>query len=78
MAIMLVAQTLDVHGDEMMVLYYIRHELDGELSFRVSVDPIAIDYCTSTIRNDFSNDCLTVIFVAYETQVGVRITMTWT
>ena len=62
----------------MMILYYIRHDPDAELSFGVSVDPIATDYRTSTIRNDFSDGCLTVIFVAYKTQIGVRVTMTWT
>ena len=61
-----------------MVLYYIRHDPDAELSFRVSVDPVTTDYRTSTIKNDFSDDCLRVISVTYETQVGVRVTMTWT
>ena len=75
---MWVAQSLDVYGDETMVLYYIRHDPDVELSFRVSVDPIATDYCTSTIRNNFSDGCLTVISIAYEIQARVRITMTWT
>ena len=64
---MWVAQTLDIHGDETIVLYYIRYDPDAELSFRVSVDPLATDYRTSTIRNDFSDGYLTVISIAYET-----------
>ena len=74
--IMWVAQFLDVHGDETVILYYIRHVPNAELFFRVSIDPIATDYRTSTVRNDFSNGCLTVISVTYKTQVGVQVTMT--
>ena len=76
MTILWVAQTLNVHGDKTMILYYIRHDPDAELSFRVSVDFIAIEYRTSTVRNNFSDGCLTVISVAYETQVGFQVTLT--
>ena len=78
MAILWVAQSLDIHGDETQILYYIRHDLDAELSFRVVIDSIAIEYRTHTIGIDFSDGCLIVIYVTYETQIEVRVSLTLT
>ena len=46
------AQTYNVHGEETEILYFIRHDADADLSFRVSMEPIAIGYRTHTERVD--------------------------
>ena len=78
MAIHWTTQTYDVYGEETEILYFIRHDADAELSFRVSVVPIAIGYRTQTERVDFLDGCLTVIAVIYETTLGVWVSLVWT
>ena len=70
MAIMWITQTLDVLAEKTKIMYFIRHDPDADLSFRISVDPIATECRTSTTTSNFMDGYLTVIFVAFETQVG--------
>ena len=75
MATMWIAQSLDVLVEETEIMYFICHDPDAKLSFRISVDSIATEYCTSTTTSDFLDGCLTVIIVTFETQVGVPVTL---
>ena len=75
MAIIWVAETYGVLEDETEIVYYIRHDADAELSFRVVTEPIAIGYRTYTERLDFLDGCLTVFTVVHETTPGVRVSL---
>ena len=78
MAIHWTTQTYDVEEDETKVLYFVRHDADAILSFRVSVEPMVIGYRTYTERIDFMNGCLTVFAVIHETAPDVRVSLVWT
>ena len=78
MAIIWVAQTYGVLEEETETIYYIRHDADAELSFRVVTEPIVIGYRTSTERLDFLDGCLTVFTITHETTPGVRVSLVWT
>ena len=66
MAIMWIAQTLDVHDNKMQIIYYIPHDPDADLFSRISIDPIVTECCSNTMRNNFNDDYLSVIFISYK------------
>ena len=48
---------LNVEGNEIEIMYYIRHDPDIDLSFRVAMIPIAVKYHTHMMRINFSDGC---------------------
>ena len=75
MVIHWVAQMLDVEGNETEIIYHIRHDPDTDISFPVAMIPIVVEYRTHTARIDFSDGCLMIISVIYETHVkGMTMT----
>ena len=62
-----VAMTLNVEDNETIVRYIIRHDADVILSWRVSLEPIVMNFCTHTDREDFLDGCLTIVTVTYAT-----------
>ena len=78
MAILWTAMTYEVDGLETKVHFFIRHDIDAVLSFKVALEPITVDYYTQTQRQDFTNSCLTVVTVTYAATTGVRVSLTWT
>ena len=78
MAIMWIAMTYSVDRQEKEVHFYIRHNVDAVLSFRVALEPIAVDYHTHTDREDFTDGCLMIITVMHVTTSGVCVSLTWT
>ena len=65
MSIHWVAMTYDVVESETVVHYIIRHDFDAILSWKVLLEPIAVNFCTHTYREDFQDGCLTVVTVMY-------------
>ena len=70
--------TLNVEDNETIVRYIIRHDADAILSWRVSLELIAVDFRTHTDREDFLDNCLTIVTVAYATNPRVRVSLVWT
>ena len=55
MVILWTATTYEVDGPEIEVHFFIRHNADAVLSFRVVLELIAIDYHMHTERQDFAD-----------------------
>ena len=78
MAIMWTTMTYEVDGLEIEVHFFIRHDVDTVLSFKVTLKSIVVDYHMHTEREDFADRCLTVITVTHVTTSGVQVSLTWT
>ena len=70
--------TYEVDGLETEVHFFIWHDADTVLFFRVALEPIIVDYHTYTEKRDFIDNCLTVVTVTYAIPTGVRVSLTWT
>ena len=75
MAIHCVAHTLNLHGEDTEIVYYILNDEDADLSFQISIELIAIKYRTCTQSFEFADGYLTTITVFYETTPNVRVTL---
>ena len=78
MVIHWVSQTLDMQGEETEIVYYICHDLEVDLSFQITREPLVLQYRTRTQRFEFTNGYLTTITVFHETTPDVRVTLIWT
>ena len=70
--------TYDVDELETEVYFFIHHDVDAVLSFRVALNPIAVDYHIYTERQDFIDGCLMVITVTYTITIEVWVSLTRT
>ena len=48
---------------ETLMKYVICHDVDVEMTFRVTVEPIGASVCLSVIREDYLDDICTIIQV---------------
>ena len=76
MTILWTTMTYEVDRPAVEVHFFIRHDADVVLSFRVVLDPIAVDYHTHIERQDFVDDCLIIIAMTYTTTKWVQVSLT--
>ena len=68
--------TYEVDGLKTEVHFIIQHDTNVVLSFRVTLEMIAVDCHTHTKRQDFIDGCLMVVTVMHVTTTGVWVSLT--
>ena len=57
--------------------YVICHDTDAEFIFKVIVEPIIVDVCIISVREEYLDSVCTIIRVSYDTSTGVHVSLAW-
>ena len=66
----------EVTEAEFLVKYIVCHDVDADLTFRVTVEPIGATIRISTVREEYLDSICTTFYVFYETAIDVQVTLT--
>ena len=77
MAVQWASMVYEVTPEETQVRYFVYHDADAELVFKVTVIPIGADARVSSVREEYEDSVYSIFRITYATSLDVAVTLTW-